>query len=163
MTVTVTLVVGADGSTSKHGSSAGVSSAADKSAFLERRRSADCILIGGNTARTEPYQRTPVPVVVLSRSLVNPLPGNHRAHIWNLNPIDAIARAQKNFGSILHIEAGAEIINTLLEANAVDVLELSITDVTGGDDPIDIEKLLSYFSHKSEKVVDGTRLISASR
>ncbi len=37
MTVTVTLVVGSDGSTSRNGSSAGVTSAADRSEFLARR------------------------------------------------------------------------------------------------------------------------------
>lgn len=86
MTVTVTLVVGSDGSTTKDGSSAGVTTAADRSEFLARRRTADCILIGGNTARTEPYHRTPVPVVVISRSLINPLADNRLAHCWNLSP-----------------------------------------------------------------------------
>ena len=41
MTVTVTLVVGSDGSTTKNGSSAGVTTAADRSEFLARRRTAD--------------------------------------------------------------------------------------------------------------------------
>ena len=163
MTVTVTLVVGADGSTSKNGNSAGVSSAADRSAFLARRRTADCILIGGNTARTEPYHRTPVPVVVLSKSLINPLADNRLAHCWNLSPVKAIDRARSTFGPHIHIEAGASIIRELLNANLVDALELSITDVTGGDDVIDISELLSHFSAQSEKTISGTRFISARR
>ena len=163
MTVTVTLVVGADGSTSKSGNSAGVSSAADRSAFLARRRTADCILIGGNTARTEPYHRTPVPVVVLSKSLINPLADNRLAHCWNLSPVKAVERATTTFGPDIHIEAGASIIRELLNANLVDALELSITDVTGGDDVIDISELLSHFSNQSEKTFSGTRFISARR
>jgi riboflavin biosynthesis pyrimidine reductase len=163
MTVTVTLVVGADGSTSKSGNSAGVSSAADRSAFLARRRTADCILIGGNTARTEPYHRTPVPVVVLSKSLINPLADNRLAHCWNLSPVKAVERATTTFGPDIHIEAGASIIRELLNANLVDALELSITDVTGGDDVIDISELLSHFSNQSEKTISGTRFISARR
>ena len=163
MTVTVTLVVGADGSTSKSGNSAGVSSAADRSAFLARRRTADCILIGGNTARTEPYHRTPVPVVVLSKSLINPLADNRLAHCWNLSPVKAVERAKTTFGPDIHIEAGASIIRELLNANLVDALELSITDVTGGDDVIDISELLSHFSNQSEKTISGTRFISARR
>ena len=163
MAVIVTLVVGADGSTSKNGNSAGVSSAADRSSFLSRRRSADCILIGGNTARTEPYHRTPVPVVVISKSLINPLSDNRSAHHWNLSPVKAIERAHKTFGPDIHVEAGAAIINELLSADLVDELELSITDVTGGDDKIDIEKLLSHFSHREEKTEFGTRFISARR
>ena len=163
MTVTVTLVVGADGSTSKNGNSAGVSSAADRSAFLARRRTADCILIGGNTARTEPYHRTPVPVVVLSKSLVNPLTANRLAHCWNLSPVRAIERAKTTFGPKIHVEAGASIIRELLSANLVDALELSITEVTAGDDVIDIAELLSHFSDQSENVISGTRFISARR
>jgi riboflavin biosynthesis pyrimidine reductase len=163
MTVTVTLVVGADGSTSKNGNSAGVSSAADRSAFLARRRTADCILIGGNTARTEPYHRTPVPVVVLSKSLINPLADNRLAHCWNLSPIKAVERAVTTFGPNIHVEAGASIIRELLSANLVDALELSITDATDGDDAIDIAELLSHFTNQSEKVISGTRFISACR
>jgi riboflavin biosynthesis pyrimidine reductase len=163
MTVTVTLVSGSDGSTSKGGNSAGVSSAADRTSFLARRRAADCILIGGNTARTEPYQRTPVPVVVISRSLINPLANNRLAHCWNLTPVKALDRAIKTFGPNVHVEAGASIIDELLSAGRVDALELSITEVSGGEDKVDLAKLLSYFSQQSEKIADGTRFISASK
>lgn len=163
MTVTVTLVVGADGSTSKHGNSAGVSSAADRSTFLARRRLADCILIGGNTARSEPYHRTPVPVVVLSKSLINPLADNRLAHCWNLSPVKAIERACTTFGPNIHVEAGVGIIQQLIAANLVDALELSITEVTGGEDLIDISELLSHFPNQSERLDAGTRFISAHK
>lgn len=163
MTVTVTLVVGADGSSSKYGNSAGVSSAADRSAFLARRRTADCILIGGNTARTEPYHRTPVPVIVLSKSLINPLADNRLAHCWNTSPVKAVERAISTFGPNIHIEAGASVIRELLNAKLVDALELSITEVTGGENRIDIPDLLSHFTHQSERIDSGTRFISARK
>jgi len=163
MAVTVTLVVGSDGSTSKNGNSAGVSSSADRTEFLSRRRTADCILIGGFTARLEPYHRTPVPVVVISRSLINPLADNRLAHCWNLSPVKALDRAIETFGPTIHVEAGISVVNELIAANRVDFLELSITDITGGDDVINIDTLLSHFPHSDEKVVDGTRFISARR
>jgi riboflavin biosynthesis pyrimidine reductase len=163
MPVIGTLVVGADGSTSKGGNSAGVTTEIDRSSFLQRRRSADCIIIGGNTARTEPYQRTPVPVVVLSRSLVNPLSGNRLAHCWNLSSIQAIDKARKTFGPRIHIEAGISIINELIRAGLIDQLELSITSITGGEDKLDIDQLLSSFTIVKDEMSDGTRLISANR
>lgn len=163
MTVTVTLVVGADGSTSKNGNSAGVSNKADRTAFLARRRTADCILIGGATARVEPYHRTPVPVVVVSRSLINPLADNRLAHCWNLSPEKAVERAEKTFGPNIHIEAGISIVNELIEHNRVDQIELSVTEVTGGEDLVDIEKLLSHFPNRTENTIEGTRFISARR
>jgi riboflavin biosynthesis pyrimidine reductase len=163
MPIIVTLVAGSDGSTSKNGNSAGVSTAVDRREFLARRRSADCIIIGGNTARTEPYQRTPVPVIVVSRSLVNPLPHNRLAHCWNLAPVEALSKAIKTFGPTVHIEAGASIIEELLRANKIDQLELSITSVVDGDDKIDLNSLLSHFSEVTEEVREGTRFISAHR
>jgi len=66
VSIVATLVVGSDGSTSKESRSAGVSSDADRQVFLQRRREVDCIIIGGNTARHEPYNPTPVPLIVIS-------------------------------------------------------------------------------------------------
>ena len=161
MPVIGTLVVGADGSTSKNGNSAGVTTALDRSEFLQRRRSADCIIIGGNTARTEPYQRTPVPVVVLSRALINPLSGNRLAHCWNLSPTKALDKALETFGERIHVEAGAVIFQELIGAGRIDQLELSITSITGGEDKLDIEKLLSNFLITRDVTLEGTRFISA--
>lgn len=161
MSIVATLVVGKDGSTSKKGSSAGVSSAADRQVFLQRRREADCIIVGGNTARSEPYNRTPVPLIVISRSLVNPVQGNHLAHLWNCSPVQAVEKAGKFFGSNLLIEGGVAIINELLEHKVLDRIELSVTTVTGGDDRIDWQALLSHFQHCQSRESDGTTFYSA--
>jgi len=160
MAVTVSLVVGRDGSTSKDGTSAGVSNKADRTAFLARRRNADCIIVGGSTARLEPYHQTPVPVVVISRSLINPLVDNRLAHCWNLSPVAALDRAITTFGPEIHIEAGASIVQQLLEAERIDRLELSITEVVGGDHLIDIDELLENFAIQRDVTIEGTRFIS---
>ena len=161
MTVTATLVVGRDGATTKDGRSAGVASASDRTAFLARRRAADCILIGGNTARTEPYQRTPVPVVVISRSMINHLANNRRALWWNTSVEDALARAERLFGQNILVEAGPALIQELVSRGLIDRLELSVTNVAGGENSIDIAALLSHFSTTQETVVDGTRFVTA--
>jgi len=145
MSVIASLVVGSDGSTSKESKSAGVSSAADRRAFLARRRVVDCIIIGGNTARYEPYNRTPVSLVVLSRSLVNPVSGNHLAHMWNASPAEAVERATKQFGENILIEGGYSMICELLDENLLDGIELSVTPESGGDGIIDWKELLARF------------------
>jgi len=160
--VIASLVVGSDGSTSKDGRSAGVSSAADRRAFLARRRSADALLIGGNTARNEPYQKTPVPVVIVSKSMLNPLSNNRLAHWWNCDPIEALERAQRLFGNTVVIESGISIIEELIAAKKVDQLELSVTAVTGGEDQVDFKKLLAKFAKVSERREEDTIFYTAT-
>lgn len=161
MAVVATLVVGSDGSTSKDSRSAEVSSPQDRQAFLQRRRQVDVIIVGGNTARHEPYNRTPVPLVVISRSLVNPVQGNHLAHFWNCSPALAVSRAHELFGDQILIEGGISLINELIENKLIEQLELSVTPFSGGSDKIDIEQLLSHFSTVSKTEDSGTVFFSA--
>ena len=114
MSTSASLVVGIDGSTTKAHNSLGISSPADRAAFLVRRRSFDVIIVGGNTARNEGYSRTPVPLVIISRSAISPVPENELAHLWNIPPIDAIERAREEFGHNILIEAGVSVLEELL-------------------------------------------------
>ena len=161
MSVFASLVVGADGSTSKNGSSSGISSGADRTNFLARRRNVDFLLIGGQTARTEPYHRTPVPVVVASRSMLNALANNRLAHWWNLSPVSALEKGAKKFGPNVLVEAGPRLINELIQARVLDGIYLSITSVTDGDDVINIEELLSNFTSIERDEIQGTIFIDA--
>ena len=161
MSVFASLVVGADGSTSANGSSSGISTGADRTTFLVRRRNADFILIGGQTARTEPYHRTPVPVVVASRSMINALADNRLAHWWNLPPVSALEKGVKKFGPNVLVEAGPQLINELIQARVLDGIYLSITSVTDGENLIDIEALLSNFTSVQRDEIQGTLFIEA--
>jgi len=161
MSVVATLVVGQDGSTSLNGRSAGVSSARDRQTFLQRRREVDVIIIGGNTARVEPYNKTPVPLIVISRSLVNPVQGNHLALFWNCSPVDAVSKARRLFGEKILIEGGISMINELIENKMIDQLELSVTPVTGGENLIDWKELLAKFANYSSTEIEDTVFYSA--
>jgi riboflavin biosynthesis pyrimidine reductase len=161
MAVFASLVVGADGSTSKGGNSSGIASGIDRTTFLERRRSADFLLIGGATARTEPYHRTPVPVVISSRSLISTLADNRLAHWWNLSPTQALAKGKKLFGPNVLVESGPAIINELITNGVLDGIYLSVTSVIGGESPIDIEELLGKFQEIEKEMIDGTNFIKA--
>ena len=161
--IIATLVVGSDGSTAKDGNSRGVSSSADRARFLARRRDVDAILIGGKTARSEPYRKTPVPVVVVSRSIANALADNRQAYWWNTSPSEAIERARRLFGPTILIEAGGSIILELISLDMIDRLELTITSVTGGEDRIDIKGLLSHFTSVSSESEGETTFYTATR
>jgi hypothetical protein len=75
--------------------------------FLKRRREFDCIIIGGNTARSERYAITPCPLVVISRHKSNVLITNPNAFWWNLEPVQALEKAKREFGPDVLIEAGS--------------------------------------------------------
>lgn len=163
MAVFASLVVGADGSTTKSGNSRGITSGVDRTAFLARRRSADFLLIGGETARTEPYHRTPVPVVISSRSMINALADNRIAHWWNLSPSAALAKGVAKFGENVLVESGPTIIEELIANRALDGIFLSITEVTNGENPIDISALLEKFDQINRQQIEGTEFIEARR
>jgi riboflavin biosynthesis pyrimidine reductase len=161
MAVFASLVVGADGSTAKGGNSRGITSGVDRTAFLTRRRSADFLLIGGETARVEPYHRTPVPVVISSRSMINSLADNRLAHWWNLSPTEALVKGMKKFGENVLVESGPSLVNELLINNVLDGIYLSITSVTGGKNPIDVAALLENFTEIEREEVEGTQFVEA--
>jgi riboflavin biosynthesis pyrimidine reductase len=163
MAVFATLVVGSDGSTAKNGSSRAIASGADRGEFLARRRSADFILIGGATARCEPYHRTPVPVVVVSHSMVNALADNRSAQWWNCTPIQALERGIKMFGGDVLVEAGANLIFQLIEQRALDGIYLSVTPESGGENRINYQELLEKFSEVTHREVDGTQFFTARK
>ncbi|MCX6441364.1 MAG: dihydrofolate reductase family protein [Actinobacteria bacterium] len=163
MAVYATLVTGSDGSTTKGGSSRAITSGADRSEFLSRRRTADFILIGGKTARSEPYHRTPVPVVIASRSMVNALTANRNAHWWNCSPSTALDRGIKKFGSNVLVEGGANFIFDLISSRSLDGIYLSVTPESGGESKIDYDELLAKFSEVSSREVDGTQFFEARK
>ena len=163
MSVIASLVVAEDGSTVKGGISSGVASMEDRNRFLARRRKADCIIIGGNTARNEPYHRTPVPVVVISRSLTSALSNNRLAFWWNTTPEKAIARAKKTFGENILVEAGPSLVTEMIQAGLIDGLELSVTSENGGEDKLDFQSLLMNFQSVTKETIGDTTFYSASR
>lgn len=64
----VNMVTTVDGAaTGESGRSGSINNAADKPVFDELRRSADAIVVGAGTARTEGYRPTTTPIVVVSR------------------------------------------------------------------------------------------------
>ena len=161
MSTVATLVVGQDGSATKNASSANITSKADRAIFLDRRRAVDVIIIGGNTARNEPYKRTPAPLRVCSRGTTNPVAENPIAQLWNCSPSEAVDKARKLFGERILIEGGPKMITDLVNSGKIDQLELSLTQVTGGENIIDWRLLLTKFKNVEMKQIDDTYFYSA--
>ena len=155
--------MGLDGSTTKDGTSAGVSTITDRERFLKRRREFDCIIIGGNTARNERYSITPCPLVVISRHPSNVLITNPNAYWWNLDPAAAIEKAKREFGSDILVEAGPALLNEFLKAELIDQLEISVTPITGGENLIDLNEALRGFEITNDQVVNETRFVTAKK
>ncbi|MDA2962865.1 MAG: dihydrofolate reductase family protein [Actinomycetota bacterium] len=161
MSTAATLVVGADGSTTKGAISKGIGSNADRTVFLARRREVDVIIIGGNTARNEPYHFTPVPLVVISRSDLSPISNNPKAHIWNTTPGLAIERARQEFGPRILIEGGVSLINELLAQRLIDEFFLTVTPEREGENIFDWRQILTHFAAFEESQVDQTLFFHA--
>ena len=97
--VSANLIVGIDGSTTANGSSIGLSNDEDRQRFHQLRGESDLILIGGNTARREPYKRTPIPLYILTHSKVKLQPKNQLAKQFQLTPKQLLEEVGNKFES----------------------------------------------------------------
>ena len=165
MRVLANLVLGSDGSTTLGGSSKSLSSTEDRRRFHELRTRASVILIGGNTARTEPYATTPVPLVVITRSgnIPKSVRGNPKAQIWELDPVSAIEKAQKEFGGDVLVEGGMGLVEELLLRNQIDELYLSLSKKSGGENVYDLSALTRDFTVESSEKIDGETFLKLIR
>lgn len=165
MAVMANLVLGSDGSTTMDGTSKSLSSATDRKRFHELRALASVILIGGNTARSEPYGQTPVPLIVITKSgdLPKSVRENPKANIWELDPISAIEKARKEFGENILVEGGMNLIQELLLATKIDELFLTLSKKSGGENVYDLSALTRDFTVESSEKIDGETFLKLTR
>ena len=90
------LIVGNDGSTTANNSSIGLSTDEDRLRFQQLRSKSDLILIGGNTARREPYKRTLSPLYILTHAKVRLQPKNQLAKQFSMNITELFSEISKN-------------------------------------------------------------------
>ncbi len=165
MRVLANLVLGSDGSTTLDGSSKALSSVTDRKRFHELRALASAILIGGNTARTEPYATTPVPLVVITRTgdIPDSIRGNPKAQIWELDPISAIKKASDEFDGNILVEGGINLIQELLIANQIDELFLTLSNKSGGENVYDLSAITRDFTVESSEKIHGETFLKLTR
>ena len=156
--VSASLIVGIDGSTTANGSSIGLSNDEDRQRFHQLRGESDLILIGGNTARREPYKRTPIPLYILTHTKVRLQPKNQLAKQFSLSIKEMISEIGNKF------EGGKEVINLLVEAgpglltqmisdSLIDLFYLTVNLELTGDNQISISDLTRSFELVENEIV----------
>jgi riboflavin biosynthesis pyrimidine reductase len=151
--VAANLVIGADGATTLAGSSAGLSFPADRRRFHQLRSEFKVILIGGNTARNEPYEKTPLPLIVLSHQPL-PITANPLAELATRPLPEVVADATARFGDLL-IEAGPQLLQSALDLRLLTDLYVTVSDRMGGENQIDLVVLTRGWEEISREEVEG--------
>lgn len=145
------LIVGADGSTTLANSSIGLSTDEDRRRFHELRSKNDLILIGGNTARREPYKRTPIPLYILTHTKVRLQPKNQLAKQFALSPAELINVLKSSLnpeqsGPInVLVEAGPALLKQMIDEGLIDNLYLTINLEKTGENHIELAQLTKNF------------------
>ena len=159
---TANLIVGKDGSTTVAGSSTPLSTDEDRRRFHQLRTDSDLILIGGNTARREPYKRTPIPLYILTHTKVRLAPKNQLAKQFTMTPTQMINEISNNFppqdskaGIRLLVEAGPKLLQQMIDESLIDQIYLSINLEKTGDNQISIEALTSTFKLITTEVISA--------
>jgi riboflavin biosynthesis pyrimidine reductase len=157
---TANLIVGIDGSTTSNNSSIGLSTDEDRLRFQQLRSRSDLILIGGNTARREPYKRTPIPLYILTHAKVRLQPKNQLAKQFSLGIGEIFSEISNNFPPTdstspinLIVEAGPILLKQLVELSLIDKLYLTKNLEKGGENKISIAELTAPFRLVTSEIV----------
>jgi len=156
--VTANLIVGKDGSTSISGSSTPLSTQEDRERFQALRLKNDLILIGGNTARREPYKKTPIPLYILTHTKVRLQPKNQLAKQFSLSAKELISEIGSKFESgkeviNLLVEAGPSLLTQMISDSLIDQFYLTINLELTGDNQISISDLTCSFELVESEIV----------
>ena len=157
---TANLIVGNDGSTTSNNSSIGLSTDEDRLRFQQLRSRSDLILIGGNTARREPYKRTPVPLYILTHAKIRLQPKNQLAKQFSLGIGELFSEISNSFPptdstSPIHllVEAGPFLLQEMIDLSLINYLYLTKNLEKNGENKISIQELTRPFKLlSSEKV-----------
>lgn len=141
----------------REGRSRGLSFPADRKRFHELRAQADLILIGGNTARNEPYGSTPVPLVVLSRHSLPELTERNPLATVRFEPLESALTELKGRYRHILIEAGPLIIREALTKKLADRFYLSISNIDGdlSAPEVNLTEALSNYELEERQEVEG--------
>ena len=156
--------MGKSGATTVAGSSIGLSNDEDRRRFKQLRDESDLIIIGGNTARREPYKRTPIPLYILTHTKVRLQPKNQLAKQFLLPPAELFKEISENFPPTdsssaikVLVEAGPMLLQSLIDQGLIDLLYLTTNLIKDGENRISVDHLVANFELVSVEIIEGTK------
>ena len=159
MSIIATLNVGANGATSLAGSSAGISTAVDRERFLKLHRRAGVHIAGINSANSELYSSTKIPLVILTRSTASQSKQSREIINTSDGLQNVMCDIKSRFPAPIVVEAGPSLLTALVKQGCIEEIELSVSPLLGDGNFIDYTELLSHFNLRSDETIDGTRLL----
>jgi riboflavin biosynthesis pyrimidine reductase len=165
VSVWANLVVGSNGATTFNGNSRALSSHLDRKRFHEIRSKAELILIGGQTARIEPYSKTPVELVVITRSPENigSAAQNPRHRTINQSPAQVIEELLQQGKKNILVEGGANFLRDLLSHRLLDGIYITMANGEGDGNFVEIDELTQDFEIESIDDSDGESFFTYRR
>ena len=127
--IVANLVIDQSGFTAINGKSRKLSTHLDRLLFHYLRSQSDVILIGANTARSEPYANHQIPVAVLTKSENFPesfFTGLPPIILKDLDVESALASLRAQGFEVILCEGGTNLLYQLLDNNLIDVFFLTI-------------------------------------
>jgi riboflavin biosynthesis pyrimidine reductase len=156
-------IVGQDGSSTHNGSSIGLSNKIDKERFRRLRTECDVVVIGGNTARNEPYKNLNKPLVVITSSKNTLIEGKTNYLQLNQPLEEAIAIIKEKFGENILVEAGWKLLRNAIENKLIDELYLTINHSITGENIIDLKFIYENYAVAQSNLIENTQLIKLVR
>jgi riboflavin biosynthesis pyrimidine reductase len=157
MALIASLVMASNGATTLGGSSSPLSTPADRKRFLSTHRAAKAIIIGKRSALSESYGASDVPIYIFT-PLQLPHPQMKQV-VVSRDLAQHVREIAVNLEGDLVVEAGPTLLMALVESGVIEILQLSLVEIEGDGDFIDLAQLLSHFTVVSDVEVDHTRLL----
>ena len=161
MAVIASFLLGANGATSLGGKSSPLSTPSDRARFLARHRSAGAFIIGKQSAAIESYEKSTKPIFVFTRTLE----ALHFSHPMmeqvsvDSDLAEVTRKIDQQIEGDIVVEAGGQLLLAMIDAGAIDLLELTISPINGDGHFVAQNELLKNFTIISDEEIDGTRLL----
>lgn len=143
--VVASLVIGSNAATTLAGGSKGLRSKEDRERFLALRNSDrfGAILVGSVSAAVEPYQQTPHPLFIYTRTS-------------GISPTEFLHDVRGKISGSILCEGGVRLIHHLLHDDALDLFHLTRVPIAGDGHFLDLLLLTRKMSLVSRELVGET-------